>query len=257
MEPALNKPAIASIGSTHPWNIAGVGLDALVAHVWRVRSLSVITGVTAQDETGVHARFAIPARVVRAQLDALPLDDVGALRIGAIPSEANVAEVARFLRANPGIPAVVDPVVDASLGGALSAKSAYAALRKSILPLPVVLTPNIPEAARLLGHTIGNYDAALLAARSLRAMGPRAVLLKGAHHNGDVYDVLVSESETTVFRDTRLTHDMRGAGCTLAAALACELALGTQLATAVARARKFVRKKIEAQLAFRSLHVAF
>ncbi|MDQ6932421.1 MAG: hydroxymethylpyrimidine/phosphomethylpyrimidine kinase [Candidatus Eremiobacteraeota bacterium] len=256
MEPAL-KAVVASIGSTHPWNIAGLGLDILVARELGVRSLSVTTGVTAQDESGLHARCAVPADIVRAQLEALPIDDLGALRIGAIPSVDAVSVVARFMRANAHIPAVVDPVYGASLEGMLTDESAYGEFLKSILPLPVVLTPNVPEAARLLNVSIEDCDSMLAAARAVQRLGPRAVLLKGGHLHGELCDVLVTGSQTKIFRETRLRQGMRGTGCVLAAALACRLALGSELTAAVAYARTYVRKKIAAQIPLASLRVAF
>ncbi len=222
-----------------------------------VRSLSVTLGVTAQDESGVRARSAVPAQVVRAQFDALPTDTLGALRIGAIPTAANVAEVARFVRAHPDIPAVVDPVTDASPGGALADERAYSAFRRLILPLPVVLTPNVPEAARLLDARIEDCDAMLAAARAIRQAGPLAVLLKGGHLRGELCDVLVTQSQSKIFREPRLRQNMRGTGCVLAAALACRLALGNELADSVSYARRYVRRKIAAQASFGSSHVAF
>lgn len=256
MEPAL-KAVVASIGSTHPWNIAGLGLDMLVARELGVRPLTVTTGVTAQDESGLHARWAVPPEMVRAQLESLPIGNLGALRIGALPSEEIVSVVARFMRANHHIPAVVDPVCVASLGGQLTDESAYREFVKSIVPLPVVLTPNVPEAARLLNASIENCDSMLAAARSVQRLGPHAVLLKGGHLQGELCDVLVTASQSRIFRETRLRQGMRGAGCVLAAALACRLALGNELAAAVAYARKYVRNKISAQIPFASLHVAF
>ncbi|MDQ6826878.1 MAG: hydroxymethylpyrimidine/phosphomethylpyrimidine kinase [Candidatus Eremiobacteraeota bacterium] len=257
MESALNKRAIVSIGSTHPWNIAGLGLDLLVAHERGLRSLSVVTGVTAQDEGGVHACFAVPALTVRAQMESLPLEIVRALRIGAIPNQENVFETARFIREHGDIQTVVDPVMEATLGGSLMPQNAVLAYKQQILSLPVILTPNIPEAARLLNRPIRDRDSMLAAAESLHEMGPRAVLLKGGHLEGDPCDVLVTETETRVFAAPRLSRQMRGTGCILAAALACELAMGTQLIPAVASARNYVRKKIEESIPFGSLHVAF
>lgn len=257
MERVLKKAVIASIGSTHPWNIAGIGLDILVAREMGVRPLSVTLGITAQNEGGVRARFAVPARMVRAQLEALPIDHLGALRIGAIPTAANVAEVARFVRANREIPAVVDPVTDASPGGALTDERAYSEFCRSILPLPVVLTPNVPEAARLLDAPIEDCAEMLAAARALRQAGPRAVLLKGGHLKGELCDVLVTEFESRTFREPRLNHTMRGTGCLLAAALACQLALGNELMASVSYARRYVREKIAARASFGSAHVAF
>lgn len=254
---AVSTPIVVSIGTTHPWNIAGLGLDAQVALEYGVRNASVIAGITAQDETGLHAKFAVPAGVVREQLARLPRANVGALRIGAVFEEENVREVARYVSQHRTIPAVVDPVFEATLGGEFANEATFAAFRAHLLIPPVILTPNIPEAQRLLSRTIENKDEMVAAAHALAAMGPRAVLLKGGHLSGDPVDVLVVNADTRVYRETRLPFHMRGTGCVLAAALACEIAKGKPLIAAVEAAREYVRKKIEAQISYASLHVAF
>lgn len=253
----MSTPIVISIGTSHPWNIAGVGLDARVACEYGVRNASVIVGITAQDETGLHAKFSVPADVVHEQLARLPQTNIGALRIGALFGEENVREVAHYVRAHPEIPAIVDPVFEASLGGVFADEATFAAFRTQMLQLPVILTPNISEAQRLLSRTIDSEEDMASAARALLAMGARAVLLKGGHLSGDPIDVFASANETKIFRNGRLPFSMRGTGCTLAAALACEIAQGKPLIGAVESARAYVRKKIEAQISYASLHVAF
>jgi len=253
----MSTLVVLSIGTTHPWNIAGVGLDAQIVAEFGLRSVTVVAGLTAQDESGVRERFAVPAKVVRAQLESIPRDHLSAIRVGAVFDEENVREVARFLRSKPEIPAVVDPVFDATLGGRFGGEASFAAFRSAMLALPAILTPNIPEAERLTECTISNKDEMIAAAHALRAMGLRAVLLKGGHLAGDPIDVLVTAQETKVYTQPRLALIMRGTGCTLAAALACELAKGRRLEEAVESARAYVRKKIEAQITYASLHVAF
>lgn len=252
----MSEPVLVSIGSTHPWNIAGVGLDARVAAEFGVRHAAVIAGVTAQDESGVHGKCALPPAIVQAQLQALP-QTVSAFRIGALLDAQNVEVVARFLKTQSGIPIVVDPVLGASLGGALADAVTYDALRAGIFTLPVVLTPNVPEAERLTGRTITTQDEMLAAAREILAFGPHAVLLKGGHLAGDPIDVLMTADELHVFHGERLEGSMRGSGCVLAAALACELAEGKPLHDAVEVARAYVREKIAAAKTFASLQVAF
>ncbi|MDP9017412.1 MAG: hydroxymethylpyrimidine/phosphomethylpyrimidine kinase [Candidatus Eremiobacteraeota bacterium] len=250
-------PVLVSIGSTHPWNIAGIGLDAQVASEYGVRTASVVVGVTAQDETGMRAKFAVPTAMVTAQLASLPRDRTLALRVGAIFDEENVVEVARYIGQNRDLPVVVDPVFGASLGGAFASDATFRAFMTNMLALPTILTPNIDEAERLTGRKISNPEEMVAAAHALHARGPRAVLLKGGHLAGDPIDVLVWRSQTRVFREPRLPYAMRGTGCTLAAALACELAKGVEIVSAVAGARAYVRAKIQAQIPYGSLHVAF
>lgn len=252
----MSAPLLVSIGTTHPWNIAGVGLDARVAAEFGVRHAAVIAGVTAQDEAGMHGKCALPSAMVQAQLQALP-ENIAAFRIGALFDAQNVEVVARFLKTQSGIPVVVDPVLGASLGGAFADAATYDALRAGVFTLPVVLTPNVPEAQRLTGRTITTQDELLAAAREILAFGPHAVLVKGGHLPGDPIDVLISADELHVLADTRLEGSMRGSGCVLAAALACELAAGKPLLDAVETARAYVRDKIAAQTYFGPIQVAF
>lgn len=244
---------VASIGTTHPWNIAGVGLDALVCARYDVRHVAAVAAVSAQDGSGVRALHAIPARVLQAQLEALPA--ASAYCVGALPDTATIRVVAAFLAAHPERWAVVDPVFTATLGGDLTDEAAIDAFRAELLPLPIVLTPNRSEAERLLRRIIDFRDAPA-AARDLRDRGARAVLLKGGHFDGAPRDILVT-AETTFYEEPRLAGSMRGSGGVLAAALACELTTGKDLPAAVVAARAFVRERIAARSAFGALQVAF
>ncbi|PZR59580.1 MAG: hypothetical protein DLM50_00265 [Candidatus Meridianibacter frigidus] len=252
----MSRAFVVSIGTSHPWNIAGVGLDARVACEYGVRNLTVLTGTTAQDAAGLHLKHTVPVRMVRAQLEALPRDDIGALRIGALFDEENVREVARYVEQS-GV-AVVDPVFSATLGGSFSNDRTVLAFRENLLQSRVVLTPNAKEAARLTMAEVQTEEQMIAAAEQLRSMGPRAVLLKGADlQMREVVDVLVVEQGVKIYRQERLPGSMRGAGCTLAMALACELAAGRDVVAAVEAARAYVRRKIEARIMLGSLQVAF
>ncbi len=251
----MSIPVVVSIGTTHPWNVAGLGLDGRVCGEYGVRNAGVVVAVSAQDESGVHALHAIPSDVVRAQLAALPHAD--AYRVGALAGAENVRAVAAFLRDRALTAIVVDPVFSATLGGALADESTYRALVAGIVPLRSIFTPNIPEAQRLLGRKIVTGDEMIAAAQSLQALGPRAVLLKGGHLDGDPVDILALPGEAHVYRAARLPGSMRGSGCVLAAALACELARGEQISAAVEGARAYVRAKIGAGTSFGTMQVAF
>ncbi|MDQ6823006.1 MAG: hydroxymethylpyrimidine/phosphomethylpyrimidine kinase [Candidatus Eremiobacteraeota bacterium] len=249
----MKPPVVASIGSTHPWNIAGVGLDALICARYDVRHVVAIAGVSAQDAGGVHALHAIPPHVLQAQLAALP--PASAYCVGALPDAATVRVIAGFLDQRRDSNVVVDPVFAATLGGELVDAAGVEAFRTLLATLPVVLTPNRSEAERLLGRAV-TFESAPAAARELQRRGPRAVLLKGGHFEGPVRDIVVEET-TTFFEEARLLGSMRGAGGSLACALACELALGKELMPAVIAARRFVRERIAAGTTFEGLQVAF
>jgi hydroxymethylpyrimidine kinase/phosphomethylpyrimidine kinase len=234
----MSEQIVASIGTTHPWNIAGLGLDLRVAQIFNVRALTVVTAVTAQDAKGLHAAQALPPEIVRAQLAALPMAAVDVVRVGALIGKSNVALVAEFLAEHPKTPAVVDPVFGATLGGAFLDDAAFAEFRDGLATLSsVALTPNVEEAARLLGRPAIARDELEDAAKDLRARGAKAVLIKGGHLPGDPVDVLASPHGLDVYHDERMPGAMRGGGCVLAMALACELARGLSLVDAVASGR--------------------
>lgn len=254
----MSAVLVASIGTTHPWNIAGVGLDARIGSEYGVRVVTAVAAVSAQDAHGMSALHAIPGTTLRAQLRALPWEHIDAIRVGALASQECVREVAAALRAVENTPAVVDPVMRASLGGTFASDDVVDEIRRSLATLPsVILTPNLIEAARLLDRTEIAREALGAAARDLRAFGTRAVLVKGGHLAGEPADALAYDHGTEIFRESRLAGDMRGSGCTLAMSLACELARGKPLVDAVAAARAFVRSKISGKREFQGLHVAY
>ena len=238
-------PIVISIGTTHPWNVAGTGRDLIVGLDRGVRVFTAVAAVSAQDAGGVTALHAVPVEVLRAELAALPWDSAGAIRIGALPTLANVHAVSALLRARPTIPAVVDPVFAASRGGELADPAARYAVRDELATLPnVVLTPNLDEAADLLGSLPIERGSVGEAAAALQRRGANAVLLKGGHFDGDPVDALATASGVELFTEPRIAGSMHGTGCTLAMALAAELANGTPLRHAVQAARAYVRAEI-------------
>ncbi len=240
-------PAVLSIGTTESRNLAGVGRDVAVGAQYGCAVVTAVAAVSAQDESGVRAFHVLPSNVLEAQLDAVARVRVGAVRIGALGSVANVALVARRLEAMADVWAIVDPVLHASAGGALLESDAFTALRNELAKLPsVVLTPNLDEAAALLGRERIGRDEMEAAATELYERGAGAVLLKGGHLDGDPVDVLATCDGVEAFAASRIAADMRGTGCTLAMAIAGELALGRELRGAVVSARAFVREKMTA-----------
>jgi hydroxymethylpyrimidine/phosphomethylpyrimidine kinase len=242
---------VLSIGTTHPWNIAGVGLDQRIGADLGARVLTVTVAVSAQDAAGMHALAPVAPEIVQAQLDAIPWHALDAVRTGAIGVGA-AAAVARAL-AECEAPIVVDPVMAATGGGALSDGAVMRVL--TLLP-QAVITPNLDEAAALLGRSIDRASMEA-AARALYERGPRAVLLKGGHLDGAPRDVLVSERGTRVIDGERIAGSMRGTGCTLAMALACALARGEALDAAVDAARAYVREKIASAVEFCGVRAAY
>jgi hydroxymethylpyrimidine/phosphomethylpyrimidine kinase len=236
---------VLSIGTTHPWNVAGVGRDLVVGADYGVRVFTAVAAVSAQDGRGVTALHPIPAETLVAQLAALPWDAAGAVRVGALPTLAAVRAVAEPLRLRPWLPAVVDPVFSASRGGELADSGARYGVRDELATLSsVVLTPNLEEAAFLLARSSIERDAIGAAAAALRDRGTAAVLLKGGHLDGEPADALATGAGVEIFHEPRIAGAMHGTGCTLAMALACELAGGTPIAHAVRAARAYVRAQL-------------
>lgn len=249
---------VLSIGTTHPWNIAGVGLDVLTGAELGARVVTVQTAVSAQDAHGIHALQTLSPEIVRAQFDAIPLDVVRAVRVGALTSPETVAEVELALRHLYDRPVVVDPVMKATRGGAFADDAVIRAFRERIASLPnVMLTPNLHEASVLLdGRTI-ERDGIGEAARDLQRLGARAVLLKGGHLAENPVDVLATVDHVELFTGSRIEGELRGTGCLLAMALACALAQTDPLRDAVQFARAFVRRKIANAREFGGLPVAY
>ena len=239
------KSIVLSIGTTHPWNVAGVGRDIVVGTERDARVFTAVAAVSAQGRNGVAALQAVSGPVFLAQLDALPWESAGAVRVGALPNAQSVRAVASALRERLNAPAVVDPVFAASGGGQLADDAAREALRDELATLPnVVLTPNLVEAALLLGVPEIARENLGEAAAALRSRGALAVLLKGGHLAGEPADALATREGLEILAEPRIAASMRGTGCTLAMALACELAAGTALPHAVRAARAYVREQL-------------
>ena len=234
---------VLSIGTTHPWNIAGVGLDIRIGAELGARVLTVICAVSAQDRRGVHALEILALPTIDAQLQAIPWEDVRAVRVGALGAPEVVPLIASAL-ARRNVPVVVDPVLAASDGGALGGEGTLRVIGETLATMPqTILTPNLAEAGALLGRPIDREDLAA-AALELHLRGARAVLLKGGHLEGEPADALADPDGVEIFSGPRIAGEMRGTGCTLAMALACALARGDDLREAVRFARGFVRNKL-------------
>jgi hydroxymethylpyrimidine/phosphomethylpyrimidine kinase len=238
-------PIVLSIGTTHPWNVAGVGRDLVVGGELGIRVFTAVAAVSAQDGRGAVAFQPVSGELLAAQLAVLPWDAAGAARVGALPTPNAVRLVAEALRSRPWLLAVVDPVFEASGGGKLVEPAARSGLRNELATLPnVILTPNLGEAAQLLELSSIDRNSIAKAAEALRARGALAVLLKGGHLDDDPADALATAEGVELLSESRIAGEMHGTGCTLAMALACELASGLSLRAAVCKARAYVRAQL-------------
>ena len=227
---------------------AGVQADIKTAMALGAYAMTAITALTAQDTRAVHGVLAVPAAFLRQQIEVV-LADIGAdaVKIGMLGDAAAMGVVAELLMP-AGLPVVVDPVMIAKGGARLLAPDAVAALKRVLLPVATLLTPNLPEAEILAGMAIPDLAAMHHAADALLTLGVPAVLLKGGHLPGDtVVDLLATPDGVTVIERPRVeTRHTHGTGCTLSTAIAAGLAQGRALGDAVMRARDYVQAAIAA-----------
>lgn len=234
---------LASIGTTHPWNIAGIGLDARVAQRLEVRHVMVVAGVSAQGE-GERVAASLDPEIVAAQLRAVRRAQPDAYRIGALLSPQSVEAVAAGLD-GVAVPIVCDPVAASSEGLVFADGATLAALRKRLFPLCALVTPNLAEASHLSGFPVNDRATMAGAAHTLVERDRAgAALVTGGHLDGEASDVLYADGKTTTFAGTQLPGGMRGTGCVLAAAAAVYLARGENLIDAIGAARALVRDAI-------------
>jgi hydroxymethylpyrimidine/phosphomethylpyrimidine kinase len=212
--------------------------------------MAVVTALTAQNTRGVSGVEAVSPGFVEDQIEAIFEDiRVDAVKIGMIANAGIARAVAGLLSARQGVPIVLDPVMVAKGGSALLAPDAVEALTTRLLPLAAVLTPNLPEAAALLGEPVATDRAGMAAqATRLRALGPQAVLVKGGHLEGEGSpDVLATADGTEWFEAERIaTANTHGTGCTLSSAIAAELAKGANASEAVRAAKTYLAGAIAA-----------
>lgn len=227
---------------------AGIQADLKTFHARGVHGLSAITAITSQNTRGVSAVHNVPLAHIRSQLEAV-FDDfpVAAVKTGMLGSAAITQLVARELRRRTPAWLVVDPVMIASSGARLLDTDAMEALRHRLIPLADILTPNLPEAEALLGRPLrgpADFDAA---GADLLALGARSVLLKGGHARGRrVVDRFYDGRGTLELAHPRLAREGHGTGCTLASAVAAELAKGRSPRQAVRAAVAYVHRALAA-----------
>jgi hydroxymethylpyrimidine/phosphomethylpyrimidine kinase len=238
---------------------AGIQADLKTFSALGCYGMSVVTALTAQNTTGVTGIHAVPPAFALQQMAAV-FTDIGAdaVKIGMLYSTELIQVVADGLRRHEAANIVLDPVMVAQSGDKLLQDEAITALKNHLFPLATVLTPNLPEAAVLLGREVKGLDEMQAAAKSLAAFGSRSVLLKGGHAQGnDSSDVLfiAAEDRCVVLEDQRVrTANAHGTGCTLSSAIAAYLAKGDTISSAVCNAKKYIGEAIRAGASYRLGH---
>lgn len=248
----MTRPAILIIAATDSSGGAGLVRDVRVLENFGVDALCVVTAVTAQSDTRVTDVHHVPPDVIRAQIaGALETRRVDAIKVGMLGTRATVEAVVEAIVEKiavsggaTAIPIVVDPVLVSSSGGVLLDTGGQEALKYTLFPLATLVTPNVPEAATLLGEPPAEDEAELIAqGRRLLGFGCRAILLKGGHSAGeDAVDLLICAPDGAVERITskRVAGSSRGTGCALASGIAAALATGESLAAACGKAKRYV-----------------
>ena len=233
--PRKNHFTVAlSIAGSDSGGGAGIQADLKTFFALGVHATSVLTAVTAQNTQGVSAWQAVSPDLVIQQLDAVITDlDPAAIKTGMLANAGMVAELGKRLKILE-IPLIVDPVLVASSGDALTGPGTVQAYLEHLLPIASLVTPNHPEARALTGMKIRNGADALQAAHNLLETGCGAVLLKGGHGRDEtVEDLLLSRNGSKIYRHPRLEGVFHGTGCTLSAAITAHIALGRSLEEAV------------------------
>ncbi|MBV1900127.1 MAG: bifunctional hydroxymethylpyrimidine kinase/phosphomethylpyrimidine kinase [Kordiimonadaceae bacterium] len=249
--PRANKALgrVLVVAGSDPSGGAGVQADIKTITALGGYAATAITALTVQNTLGVTDIKAVAGAFVAAQMDAV-LSDIGAdaLKTGMLFNAAIIRAVVQAIKkAGYAGPVIVDPVMVATSGDVLLKKDAITALKKNLLPITSLLTPNIPEAEALCGFPIKTDIDILKAGKAILAMGPKAVLIKGGHLPSEqlVDTLMIAGGEEMQIKSTRIeSKHTHGTGCTMASALAAGLARGESTELAFSHAHAFVRSAI-------------
>ena len=244
-------PRVLSIAGSDSGGGAGIQADLKTFAALGCYGMTAITALTAQNTQGVRSIHGVPLEMLTDQIDAV-LEDIGvdAVKIGMLHSPDIARTVAQAIDRHQMRRVVFDPVMVATSGAKLIDDAAMSVLVSEMFPRAALITPNLDEAALLVGRALHTVDDMVFAGQTLLSRGANAVLLKGGHLPGDsVVDVLLinDASSATGVQVVRMdatriaTHNTHGTGCTLSSAIAANLALGYPLVEAVTKARDFVR----------------
>lgn len=243
-------PRILSIAGSDSGGGAGIQADLKTFAALGCYGMTAITALTAQNTQGVRSIHGVPPHMLQDQIDAV-VEDIGvhAVKIGMLHSTEVVQAVAQAIDKHRLNSIVLDPVMVATSGAVLISDDAVAELVQQLFAKAVLITPNLDEAALLVGHPLRSEDEMEAAARQLLNQGAHAVLLKGGHLAGDVVcDFFITRTGASFWiRAPRIaSHNTHGTGCTLSSAIAAHLALGHSLQDAVHQGHAFVRTALTA-----------
>lgn len=245
----MTLPVVLSIAGSDSGGGAGIQADLKTFQAAGTFGTTAVTAITAQNTLGVTAVHPVPLDVVRAQIDAVCLDlRPAACKSGMLATRELVGLVADAIRDHRLTKYVLDPVMVATSGARLLAEDAERNVAESLVPLATLVTPNLDEAAILVGHPVRGEEEMARAAEAIVGMGAGAALLKGGHLEGDdLVDILYDGTDWYEWRRLKqVTTSTHGTGCTLSAAIAAGLAHGQPLPAAVDRALEYVQRALAA-----------
>ena len=229
---------------------AGIQADLKAMTLNGVFAMSAITALTAQNTTGVWGILEVTPEFLAQQIDAV-FEDIrpDAVKIGMVSASRLIEAIAERLSFYKAGNIVVDPVMVATSGSSLMASDAVETLKRELLPIATLVTPNIPEAEVLSGRVIHNEADMIEAAKTISENHGCAVLCKGGHSINDANDLLYANGSYRWFKGKRIKNpNTHGTGCTLSSAIAANLAKGYDLETSVRRAKEYISGALAAML---------
>lgn len=226
---------------------AGIQADLKTFSAHKVYGMSIITAVTAQNTQGVFAVHDIPTDMIKKQIEVI-FDDihVDAVKIGMVSKTETIKAIADTLSKYSVQNLVIDPVMVSKSGFHLLQPEAKEALINYLLPMATLVTPNLPEAEVITGLKISTLEDMKKSADLIRKIGPKYVLIKGGHLDGEATDILYDGNEFIYYNSPRInTKNTHGTGCTLSSAIASNLGNGLPMKEAIEKAKLYITGAIE------------
>ncbi len=237
-------PKVLSIAGFDPTSGAGITADIKTAEAFNCYGFSVLSAIVVQDSTGVKEASAVMGNVLKKQIDLLLKDTkVQSAKVGILISAENVKVVANALSSHNMKHIVVDPIIASSSGYKFLDEEAIKALKRELLPLAEIVTPNISEASILSGVEVVDLESMKRAAKEILTLGVKYVVLKGGHLDERAMDLLYDGKRFHLFDSIKIKgEDFHGLGCAFSMAIACTLAKGEEIHISVDKAKKFISR---------------
>ncbi|MGN0656754.1 MAG: bifunctional hydroxymethylpyrimidine kinase/phosphomethylpyrimidine kinase [Ruminiclostridium sp.] len=236
-----------TVAGSDPSGGAGIGADIKTFSALDCYAMSIITSVVAENTFAVKDKLDVPAEIITAQLEAVFEDiRVDGMKIGMLTDISSVKAVAAAIEKYKPPIIVFDPVMNATAGAELLSPQAVETVKKRLIPLCTLVTPNIPEAEVLTVMSIESTEDMKAAAKKIADSGAKAVLLKGGHLSGNAEDLLFDGKDFRYYSAPRIsTNTTHGTGCTLSSAITAFMVNGCLLPKAVEKAKEFITGAIE------------